>query len=59
MQNSIQESISFNKNIKKSCLLIIGVKGQNSTSFSFCFCFSLIVLLIIRDRPLLFKNKLI
>ena len=52
-RNNLKESTGFNKNIKKSGPLIMGVGGQDSSSSSSCF--SLIVLLVIRNIPLYLK----
>jgi len=38
-RNGTQESLGFNKNIKKSGLLIIGVKGLDSSSLSLYYYF--------------------
>jgi hypothetical protein len=48
-RNGIQESLGFNKNIKKSGPLIIGVRGLDSSSFSSYsrFYSSLIYILLI------------
>jgi hypothetical protein len=46
-RNSIQESLGFDKNIKKSGVLIMGVKGLDTSSPSFssnsCSYFSLYI----------------
>ena len=54
-RNNLKESTGFNKNIKKSGPLIMGVGGQDSSSSSSCSRFSLIVLLVIRNIPLYLK----
>jgi hypothetical protein len=53
-RNGIQKSPGFNKNIKKSGLLIMGVKGLDSSSSSLYYYYysSLIYILIIQEISL-------
>jgi hypothetical protein len=58
-RNGIQESPGFNKNIKKSGPLIVGVRGLDSSSPSLYYYSysSLIYIFNIRDTPLSIKKS--